>query len=66
MWWAVGEIPINIPKRRRKTKMGICYSELRWASATQNGNGRVLLEEKRQMESGSDNLKRFETTDVKG
>jgi len=43
-----------------------CYSELRWASATQNGNRRVLLEEKRQMESGSDNLKRFETTDVKG
>lgn len=28
-------------------------ARLRWAFATQNGNGRVLLEEKRQMESGS-------------
>ena len=41
-------------------------ARLRWAFATQNGNGSVLLGEKRQMESDEDNLKQFESMDVNG
>jgi len=51
MWRAVGEVPINIPKRRRKTEMGICYSKRKWEGAF----GREEADGKR-----------LESTDVKG